>query len=324
VILEILALVGGLVLLYVGAEALVKGAVALGQRVGVSPIVVGLTVVSIGTSAPELVVCVMAALQGSPELAVGNVLGSNMANVGLILGLAALVRPLRVRRRIVRREIPWMLAVTILVFPVLWNLRLGRIEGTVLALLLLVYLVLLIPKARAETAEVLGEVGDRLERQVPKLSETGYRILVRPLFLVVVGSLALVGGGQGIVHGATAVAMEFGVPQLVVGLSILAVGTSLPELAATLVAAARRETDLAVGNIVGSNIFNLTFVLGGTALVRPIEIPQRVLWVEYPAAFGISLLLLPLALWAGTLGRKEGVLLLAAYAAGWVYILSVR
>ncbi len=320
-ILELGALLGGLVLLYLGAEALVKGAVALGQRLGVSPIVIGLTVVSIGTSAPELVVCILAALRGSPELAVGNVLGSNLANVGLILGLAALLRPLEVRRRVVRREIPWMLGITLASFAALWNLHVGRVEGVFLAGLLLLYLGFLVPKARKEGMEALGDAAERLERQVPVLSETGLGILVRPLLLVLLGSGLLVLGGQGIIHGATAVAIELGVPELVVGLSILAVGTSLPELAATLVAAARREADLAVGNIVGSNIFNLTFVLGGTALIRPLELPPRILFVEYPATLALSVLLLPLALWARRIRRGEAVLLLGAYAGAWAWIL---
>jgi cation:H+ antiporter len=324
VILEILALLGGLVLLYLGAEFLVKGAVELGQRAGVSPIVVGLTVVSIGTSAPELVVCILAALRGSPELAAGNVLGSNLANVGLILGLAALVRPLEVHRRVIRREIPWMLGITVVALGALWNLEVGRLEGTILALTLLVYLAFLVPQARKEGVEVLGEAAERLERQVPSLRDTGLGVLVRPLACVVGGSVGLVLGGQGVVHGATAVAVDLGVPELVVGLSILAVGTSLPELAATLVAAARSEADLAVGNIVGSNIFNLTFVLGGTALVRPLEIPGRVLLVEFPATLALSVLLLPLALWARKVRRVEGILLLSAYAGAWVWILAVR
>ncbi len=316
-----LALAGGIILLYLGAEALVRGAIRLGQLLRVSPIVIGLTIVSIGTSAPELVVCLLAALRGSPDLAAGNVLGSNLANIGLILGLAALVRPLQIRRRVIRREIPWMLGVTVAVFPLLWNLQVGRLEGTLLAATLFVYLAFLVPKARMEGAEELGEVAPKLEGQVPRVREAGVRILAVPLLLVVGGSAVLVVGGQGVIHGATVVAMEMGVSELVVGLSILAVGTSLPELAATLVAAAREEADLAVGNIVGSNIFNLTFVLGGTALVSPLQIPARILSVEFPATFLLSVLLLPVAISARRISRKEGVMLLAAYAGCWVWIL---
>jgi cation:H+ antiporter len=324
VLLEIAALVGGLVLLYLGAELLVRGAVELGQRAGVSPIVVGLTVVSIGTSAPEFVVCVLAALRGSPDLVAGNVLGSNMANVGLILGLTAVLRPMKIHRRVVRREIPWMLAVTLFAMAMLWNLEVGRVEGSLLALALIVYLAFLVPQARAEGLEVLGEVGEKLKEQRPPVAQVGLASFAAPLGRVLGGSLVLVAGGQGIVYGATALALELGVPELVVGLSILAVGTSLPELAATLVAAARDEADLAVGNIVGSNIFNLTFVLGGTALIRPIEIPARILTVEFPVTLAISALLLPVALLKRNINRFEGFLLLLAYAAGWGWILMAR
>jgi cation:H+ antiporter len=323
-LLPLLALLGGVLILYFGAEFLVRGAVRLGQLLRVSPIVVGLTVVSIGTSAPEFVVCVLAALRGSPDLVAGNVLGSNLANIGLILGLAALIRPLEVRNRVVRRDVPWMLGISLAAFPLLWNLQVGRLEGLILALMLLVYLGFLVPTARIEGVEVLGEAGERLEKQVPSVREAGFAILARPLGLVLGGSLALIVGGQGIVHGATVVAMEMGVSELVVGLSILAVGTSLPELATTVVAAARKEADLAVGNIVGSNIFNLTFVLGGTALIRPLEIPARILSVEYPVTLAMSFLLLPLVITSRNVNRKEGALLLAAYGAAWVVILAVR
>lgn len=323
-LLPILALLGGVLALYFGAEFLVRGAVKLGQLLRVSPIVVGLTVVSIGTSAPEFVVCVLAVLRGSPDLVAGNVLGSNLANIGLILGLAALVRPLEVTNRVVRRDVPWMLGISLATFPLLWNLQVGRLEGTILALVLLVYLGSLVPTARIEGVEALGEVGERMDRQVPSIREAGFALLARPLGLVLGGSLVLVAGGQGIVYGATVVASELGVSELVVGLSVLAVGTSLPELATTVVAAARKEADLAVGNIVGSNIFNLTFVLGGTALIRPLEIPARVLSVEYPVTLGMSFLLLPLIIISRNVNRKEGALLLAAYGAAWVVILAVR
>jgi len=324
VLIPSLALIGGVLLLYFGAEFLVRGAVRLGQLLKISPIVIGLTIVSIGTSAPEFVVCVLAALRGSPDLVAGNVLGSNLANMGLILGLAALVQPLDVRRRVVRREIPWMLGITVAALPLLWNLQVGRIEGTILVIALFVYLGFLVPAARTEGVEVLGDVGGLLHGQVPILKESGARVLLAPIGLVLGGSLALVLGGQGIVHGATVVAVEMGVSELVVGLSILAIGTSLPELATTVVAAARKEADLAVGNIIGSNIFNLTFVLGGTALIRPLEIPARIIRVEYPATLLMSFLLLPIAISARRVGRREGTVLLLAYAGAWAWILSVK
>jgi cation:H+ antiporter len=319
--LPALALAAGLVILYFGAEWLVKGAVELGRQFGVSAIIIGLTVVSIGTSAPEFVVSVLAALRGSPELAVGNVLGSNLANVGLILGAAALIRPLQVHTQVVRRDIPLMLVLTLVLIPLLWNLQVGRFEGAVLVGLLVLYLVLLIPAARKDSAVFAGDEAERIKGQVAP-GAAGARALALPLGLVLGGCVGLVIGGQGIVFGATALAAALGVPEIIVGLSVVAVGTSLPELATTLVAAARNETDLAVGNIVGSNIFNVTFVLGGTALVRPFEIPERILSVELPATLLLSLLLVPVALRGRNIHRGEGVLLLLGYLGAWVWILA--
>ncbi len=325
-ILSVLLLAGGGLLLYLGAEWLIRGAVELGGRLGVKPLFIGLTVVSVGTSAPEFVVCVLAVLQGSPDIVMGNVLGSNMANVGLILGLAAVMKPLSVSPRVVRRDLPWMLLITVLTLPLLWNLGLGRIEGMILIGVLGAYLVSLVPHAREEGA-ALVEI--TLDEPAPKGQARpgridSLRVIAMPLALVVVGSLALVGGGQGIVRGASRLAMDLGVSELVIGLSAVAIGTSLPELATTVVAAARRESDMAVGNIVGSNIFNLTFVLGGTALVQPFALVPRILTVELPVTFFISLLLLPLAIHHLNLTRWKGCLLLAGYVAGWGYIYMMR
>ena len=315
------ALLGGMVLLYWGAEFLVRGSVQLGRQLRISPIVIGLTVVSIGTSAPELVVSLLAAFRGSPDLVAGNVLGSNLANIGLILGIAAIIRPITVHRRVVRREIPWMLGITLVAIPVLWNLQVGRVEGLILALLLLVYLGFLVPDAREEGAQLLGEAGDKLQAQATPIRDAGLRAVARPLLLVLGGIVGLVAGGQGIVHGATSLATAMGISELLIGLSVVAVGTSLPELATTVVAAARNQADLAVGNVVGSNIFNLTFVLGGTGLLHPIPIQARVLEVEYVATLAMSLLLIPIVL-GRSIRRREGVLLLLAYVGAWAFILS--
>jgi len=312
VILHLILLFGGILLLYLGAEWLIRGSAELGTRLGVRPIIIGLTIVSVGTSAPELVVCILAVLQDSPELVMGNVLGSNLANVGLILGMAAFLHPLAVAPRVVRRDIPWMLVITLVTVPLFWNLSFGRLEGILLLVILAIYLGLLVPKARVEGEAILKETG---ERRIETLKD----VLV-PVGLVAAGSVALVGGGQGIVRGATSLAAELGVPELMVGLSVVAIGTSLPELATTVVAAARKEVDLAVGNIVGSNIFNLTFVLGGTAMVRPFEISERVLMVGLPVTFAVSLLLLPLAIHRHMIGRTKGMILLAGYVAAWVIL----
>jgi cation:H+ antiporter len=320
VLIPTLLLSVGIFLLWFGAEVLIRGASVLGTRIGISPIVVGLTVVSIGTSLPELAVCIIAVLQGSADLAVGNVMGSNLANIGLVLGIATVIRPLEVRRLVVRREVPWMILVTLLVFPVIWDLELGRLEGTFLSFILVLYLIRLLPAARKEEAELLAlEFKDIPVVESPARPQPLRRIVV-PLLMVAVGSVILVVAARSIVMGATQVAQSLGVSELLIGLSVLAVGTSLPELATTAVAALRRQADLAVGNIVGSNIFNLTLVLGGTALVRPLDVPARVLSVEYPAVLVLSLILLPLASGRRNLGRREGILFLTLYALAWVWI----
>ncbi|MEX1257838.1 MAG: calcium/sodium antiporter [Gemmatimonadota bacterium] len=348
-----LFLVGGIGLLWVAAEWLIHGAASLGRAAGIPSIVIGLTVVSMGTSAPELVVSALAALRGSPDLAAGNVFGSNLANIGLILGLAALMKPLTVAAQAVRREVPWMLAVTLITYPLMLNLRMGRVEGFILAALLFVYLVFLIRLARREAASLPpsrlpGSETAGAEAALEQMEEmnvggspgaargsegahprpwgraSGLRAHLPSIALVIVGVAGLVVGGRGIVIGATEVARLLGVPEVLLGLSVVAVGTSLPELATTVIAALRGESDLAVGNIVGSNIFNLTFVLGGTALLAPISVNPLLLRVEYPAVLLLSLIILPMARSEGRIARWEGVLLLLLYVAAWVWILYAR
>jgi cation:H+ antiporter len=309
----VLFVVVGIVLLWGSAEFLVRGATILGTRAGLSAIVIGLTIVSIGTSAPEFVVSVAAALSGNPDLAVGNVLGSNLANIGLILGVTALIGPIQIQSRVVRREIPWMLAVTALMFPLTLNLSMGRVEGAVLASVLFLYLYYLF--AYGGTEQVADLAMEAAEVGAQKVG------IGKPIGMVALGVLGLVAGARAIVTGGTELAAIFAVPQIIIGLSVLAVGTSLPELATSVVAAMRGETDIAVGNVVGSNIFNLTFVLGGTALVRPIELDPSVLSSEYPAVVVLSVLLLPLAWARPRMGRREGLMLLGMYGLMWVWIL---
>lgn len=311
-------LVVGIGLLWGSAEWLVRGAAIISSRAGISPIVVGLTIVSIGTSLPELVVCLAAALSDNADLAVGNVFGSNLANIGLILGLAAVVRPLEVHGQVVRREVPWMVMVTILILPLTFNLHMGRMEGAILAVLLIAYIYLMVPMARGAEEQVVGTV--------PEIKPAEGRLggYLRPILMVIAGVIGLVIGGRSIVAGATEIASVLGVPNMIIGLSVVAVGTSLPELATSVVAALRNEADLAVGNVVGSNIFNLTFVFGSTALARPFELEPGTLQIEYPAVVALSVFLLPLTGSTRSLGRLEGFCLLGLYAGAWAWILIAR
>jgi cation:H+ antiporter len=305
----------GIGVLYFGAEWLVRGSARLAASLGVSPIVVGLTVVSFGTSAPELVVCTVAALGGDTDLAIGNVMGSNLANIGLILGLTSMVRPLEVHSRVVWRETPLMLLVTAGVYVLALDYELSWADGVILLMALVAYLLFVFQSVEDEAPEILAEYGHFVEAQS--------RATVNPpdVFWVLMGSACLVLGGYCIVQGAVQVASRLGISQVVIGLTVVAVGTSLPELATSLVAAARKEADIAVGNVIGSNIFNIAAILGTAAVVEPLPIPQTVLSREFPAVLFMSILVLPMLRSGWRIRRWEGAILLAAYVAAGVYLL---
>ncbi len=315
-LLPALGLFGGVIGLYLGAHWLVFGAAGLGRTLGARPIVVGLTVVSLGTSAPELVVCVLAAAGGSSDLAVGNVLGSNLANIGLILGVTAIVQPLGVHRRMVAREIPAMLLITLVVYLLIEDRVASRIDGGILLTALAVYLGFLLRSARHETPEILRE----FEAFTTEETRAVPGPVAKNVLQVVVGSGLLVLGGRLIVVSAVDIATGMGVSELLIGGTVVAVGTSLPELATSVVAATRNEADIAVGNVIGSNIFNLTAVLGAAALAEPLAIPSAVLGREFLAVVALSVLVLPVAASALKVRRWEGIVLLSGYAACWQWL----
>ena len=307
----------GVGVLYFGAEWLVRGSARLAGSLGVSPIVVGLTVVSFGTSAPELVVCTVAALGGNTDLAIGNVMGSNLANIGLILGLTAIVRPLDVKARVVWREMPLMLLVTAGFYPLAVDLRLSQADGAVLLMALVAYLVFVFQSVEDEATEILEEYKEFMEAS----ANAPATVNAPDIFWVVAGSACLVLGGYCIVEGAVQVAAALGLSQVVIGLTVVAVGTSLPELATSLVAAARNQADIAVGNVIGSNIFNVAGILGIASMVTPIPIPETLLRREFAAVSLMSLLLFPLLRSAWRIRRWEGALLLATYVGIGVFLL---
>ena len=307
-------LISGIVVLYFGAVWLVQGASRLASSLGVSPIVVGLTIVSLGTSAPELVVCLVAALQGNPGLAIGNVMGSNLANIGLILGLTSLVHPLEVKHRVVWREMPVMLLITFAIYPIAFDRVLSRMDGFMLLLVLLAYLVWVFRSGRPE--EIKRSQGSRNSIATPEGATS--LLNLKDIGQVALGSAFLVLGGYCIVKGAVEVASALGISEMIIGLTVVAIGTSLPELATSLVAAMRQEVDIAVGNIIGSNIFNLTAIFGTTAVVRPIMIPETLLSRELAGVVLMSLLLWPILRSGWRIKRWEGALLLTAYIGmGW-------
>lgn len=319
---NLLLIIGGCGALYFGAEWLVRGAASIAASLGVSPLVVGLTLVSLGTSAPELVVGAFAALKGETGLLFGNVMGSNLANIGLILGTVAVIRPLAVADRVVARDVPIMLLISIGTFPLLLDRRVDRTEGVILMALLAVYVAFTFYTAGDEE-ESLPDIADPVAAG-PEGDAAGVRTLMANFGRVALGALGLGFGGKAIVEGASYLASALGVSAEVIGLTVVAVGTSLPELVTSVVAAARQQADIAVGNIVGSNVFNLTAVLGVATLVREFPVDPTVLSLQLPAVLAISFLLWPIAWSRRRVSRAEGVLLLAVYCscAAWIALVG--
>jgi len=301
--LSLLKTIGGLALLAVGAELLVRAAAALAQRGGLSPLVVGLTVVSIGTSMPELVVSFDAAMQGREAIGIGNIVGSNISNIALILGLAALVRPMGVEAQVVRLDVPILVVVSLLLVVLVLDGGLGSVDGGVLTLGVVAYLGFTVWAARKTSAPIHDEAADVLPAQAS---------WPRNLGLLVVGVGGLVAGADLLVEGAVHIARFYEVPQLVVGLSVVAVGTSLPELATSMSAAYRGKGTIAIGNAVGSCILNILGILGLTAVVVPLS-TAALSTIEFVMMVGVAVLVLPLLRSGYTLSRAEGAGLVALY-----------
>lgn len=312
------AIVAGMVVLVVGAEALVRGGSRLAAAFGIPPLVVGLTIVAYGTSAPELAVSVQAALAGSGGVAVGNAVGSNVFNTLVILGVSALFGGLVVHQRLVRVDVPLLLGVTALVWWMAADGTLTRVEGALLLAGVVAYSVASYVVGRREPPEVAQEYDEAFGAPVPARAGTA-----GALGLVALGLVGLVGGAQLLVDGATRIATSLGVSDLVIGLTVVAAGTSLPELATSVVAARRGERDIAVGNIVGSNLFNLLGVLGAASVVGGLPVPEAAVSTELPVALLVTLIALPALALGLSVKRWEGVLLLGGYAAYLSYLVLV-
>ncbi len=307
----------GVVLLVVGGDMLVRGAIALAGRLGVSPLVIGLTVVAFGTSAPELALNIVAAINGNTELSFGNIVGSNIANVGLILGLSALIKPMQVKATLVTREIPLMLAAT-LAFIALGYVNppaydgapgLARLDGVILLTLFAgVFLFIL----RMSRSEGVGDGIISIEEQ-EQMADVRRTPLGLSIMLFLFGLGLLLGGGKLAETGAVQIAASIGMSNELIGLTVVAVATSLPELATSLIAARKGQVDIAVGNVVGSNLFNILLVMGVTSTVAPVPLPQLALSSLLMMAL-LSLLLWPMSLTSGRMiSRVEGSVLLALY-----------
>lgn len=299
-ILDYIYLLAGLVGLFLGGEALVRGSVGIAQRLAIPPLLIGLTVVGFGTSTPELLVSLDAALRGVPDIALGNVVGSNIANILLIVGVSALVWPIRVMRGTLGRDTAVMMAAALVLVPVFAMGLVNRPVGAALFAGLVGYLIWAYRQSR-------------LDPVAPEDSVTASSRLLLSFLWVLGGLVALMLGARFLVDGAVSIARDFGLSEAFIGLTIVAIGTSLPELATSLIAALRQQSEIAIGNIVGSNIFNILGILGLTAMITPIPVAPRFLMFDLPILIGVSAVLTALLLLRPSIGRGVGVVFVLAY-----------
>ena len=313
----------GFALLYYGAEWLVKGSSNLARSLGVTPIVIGLTVVAFGTSAPELVVSVVSSIKGNSMIAVGNVVGSNICNIALVLGASAIFQPICCNPSAVRRDIPIMLAISVYLLILSWNDVLGRFEGATLFAGMILYTLMNYYWTR-ESATVANPSEAAAAKEVADIAVVESR--ARQLLLIIVGIAGVVVGAEAVVDSAVKIMTVLGVSEKFIGLTIVAFGTSLPELATSVVAAIRKEMDISIGNLVGSNVFNILSVLGAAALVRPIQIPGGFiasgLWIDYLVMLATSAMPWLMMCRTMTVSRINGAMLLASYAAYLAYLIA--
>ncbi len=316
--LAIVFLILGLILLVFSADYLVKGAASIATAIGISPLVVGLTVVAFGTSAPELAVSVMSAFEGQADLAVGNVIGSNIFNVLVILGISAMIIPLVVNKQLIRFDVPVMIVVSVLLFALSYDGNISRIDGIILFALALAYTTFLIQQSRKEKS---GAVSQGYDEEFG--SEGGKPQWVKNILFIVLGVGGLVLGSKWLVDGAVMIARHFGVSELIIGLTIVSAGTSLPEVATSVVAAIKGERDIAVGNVVGSNIFNIVTVLGLASIIAPagIVVSATALEFDMPFMIAIAFAAFPIFFYGYRIGRVSGFFFLAYYCAYLLYLI---
>jgi cation:H+ antiporter len=313
----------GFVMLYYGAEWLVKGSSSLARRLGVTPIVIGLTVVAFGTSAPEFVVSLIFSIKDKSMIAVGNVVGSNICNIALVLGLAALFQPITSHRSVIKRNIPIMLGISLYLLLLSLDSRLGRLEGATLFGGIIVYTFFNYYVAMKQVKQRSDEISVTFETGVEEIEYVTSR--QKQIVLIVVGMAGVVVGAQIVVGSAVKIMQILGVDEKFIGLTIIAFGTSLPELATSVIAALRKEMDISIGNLVGSNVFNILSVLGAASLVRPIPIPggfiKSGLVIDYMVMMLTSFLPWLMMRKTATVTRKDGLLLLSCYVGYLIYLI---
>ena len=303
-LVSILLVLLGAALLYFGGESLVRGSVSISRALGVTPLVIGMTVVAFATSCPELFAALMAALKEEPEVALGAVIGSNIANIGLVLGLTALIYPLVAQKKFIRREVPIMIVSGALLVPICWGGMIERWEGILLFVFLIGFLWYQVKRSKDESEHHPME--EELEHIPPKMGLA--------IFFVVLGVVMLVGGAHFLIEGAVTIARVVGVPERVIGLTLVALGTSLPEIASSVIAAIRHEPDLVLGNLIGSNIFNTLCILGITTTICPISVNWPATSFDLMVMLVITFLVFPFLSSGYRLRRREGAFLVFLYA----------
>jgi cation:H+ antiporter len=310
-------------MLYYGANLLVKGSSSLAQSLNLTPLVIGLTVVAFGTSAPELVISVVSSIKDKSMIAVGNVIGSNICNIALVLGVSALIQPIKGHRSVIRRDIPIMLGISFYLLQISFNSKIGRLEGASLFGGIIVYTLFNYYMAIKESRQEFSDGSVAFESAVNEIGYVTSR--TRQILLIVVGITGVIIGAEILIDSALIIMKNFGVSEKFIGLTIVALGTSLPELATSVVAALRKEMDISIGNLVGSNVFNILSVLGAASLVRPISIPGGFiasgLLIDYLVMMFISFLPWLMMRKTSTVTRKDGLILLSCYIGYVVYLI---
>jgi cation:H+ antiporter len=324
-LMDLVLFVVGLLMLYYGADFLVKGSSSLARGLGLSPLLIGLTVVAFGTSAPELFISIVSSIKAKSMIAVGNVVGSNICNIALVLGVAALLYPIKSQPSVFRRDIPIMLGISVYLLLISLNSTLGRLEGATLFGGIIVYTCFNYIIAMRESRQSAGVESITYDSTAAQTEYAAGRS--RQILWIVIGIIGVIGGAEILIDAAVAVMKDFGVSEKFIGLTVVAFGTSVPELATSVVAAMRKEMDISIGNLVGSNVFNMLSVLGVASLVRPISIPGGFigsgLLVDYLVMMAISALPWLMARKTFTIQRRDGFILLSCYV-GYVAYLVLK
>ena len=317
-LIQSILLIAGITGVYFGAEWLVKGSSRLSRNLGIKPIVIGLTVVAFGTSSPELVVSLTASIKGSNDIAIGNIIGSNIANIGLILGISAIALPLQVEKIIMKRELPLMIAISAALYIMAIDKKIGLIDGVILFTGIIIFVSYQVyntinSKRKSGNSTDNADGKTCITESTDKQSPAGRKYLLHNVLYILIGLTCLLIGSHILVKSAIFIAGRLGVSEMLIGLTVVAFGTSVPEMATSVVSILRKEADICVGNVIGSNIFNILMVIGSVALVKPLNVARETLFFEFPVMLLFSVALIPMIRGSLRVNRLEGCLLTAGY-----------